>query len=226
MGRKGNGPKVKKPFCKKWWFWVIILFMGLGSLGSNGGATQEKDNSDTKIMNSQDDRGKSENQANGTARRQLTAEENKQTPEDTSEENPQELIQLPVIQPDPEPEPEPEPASEPTEAVSGDRVQNEPKQQAAEPTPETKAATAPALVSTPASSSGGGSGNANNFNTYDNAAQQQTDANWVLNMNTKKIHYPICSQVKKIAPKNYSTSNEDRSTLISRGYSMCGVCGK
>ena len=73
--------------------------------------------------------------------------------------------------------------------------------------------------------SGGGSGNADNFNTYDNSAQQDTEDKWVLNTSTMKIHYPSCIQVKKIAPQNYSTSNEDKDSLIARGYSMCGRCG-
>lgn len=71
-----------------------------------------------------------------------------------------------------------------------------------------------------------GGGVSNNFDTYDNSAQQQTEAKWVLNTSTMKMHYPTCNQVKKIAPQNYSTSNEDRDILISHGYSMCGVCGK
>ena len=73
--------------------------------------------------------------------------------------------------------------------------------------------------------SGGGNGNADNFNTYDNSAQQDTEDKWVLNTSTMKIHYPSCNQVKKIAPQNYSTSNEDKDSLIARGYSMCGRCG-
>lgn len=73
--------------------------------------------------------------------------------------------------------------------------------------------------------SGGWNGNADNFNTYDNSAQQDTEDKWVLNTSTMKIHYPSCIQVKKIAPQNYSTSNEDKDSLIARGYSMCGRCG-
>ena len=73
-----------------------------------------------------------------------------------------------------------------------------------------------------ATSTGGDS----NFNTYDNASQQQTEATYVLNTSTKKIHYPSCSSVKKIAPKNYSTSNSSVDELISQGYSTCGNCFK
>ena len=71
-----------------------------------------------------------------------------------------------------------------------------------------------------------GSGNENNFNTYDNKEQQQTTANYVLNTNTMKIHYPSCSSVAKIAPQNYSTSNQSVAELQAQGYTTCGRCFK
>lgn len=69
-----------------------------------------------------------------------------------------------------------------------------------------------------------GIGNSDNFHTYDNPEQQQTNQTWVLNTNTMKIHYPSCNSVKKIAPDNYSTSNLSESELIAKGYTTCGVC--
>ncbi len=74
------------------------------------------------------------------------------------------------------------------------------------------------------SSSGSGRGNADNFFTYDNEAQQQTAAQWVLNTNTMKIHYPSCESVKRIAPENYQTSNASKSDLLAQGYTTCGKC--
>lgn len=71
-----------------------------------------------------------------------------------------------------------------------------------------------------------GGGNSNNFNSYDNAEQQKTQDKWVLNTNTKKIHYPTCNDVKKIADKNYATSNMDLSALLNQGYTTCGHCFK
>ena len=71
---------------------------------------------------------------------------------------------------------------------------------------------------------GSSTGNGNNFNTYDNESQQNTTAAYVLNTNTKKFHEPSCRSVKKIAPKNYSTSNGPKDTLISQGYSPCKIC--
>lgn len=72
--------------------------------------------------------------------------------------------------------------------------------------------------------SGGGRGNADNFYTYDNPEQQNTDAKWVLNTSSKKIHYPNCGEVKKIAPKNYSESNLSESELLGQGYTTCKKC--
>lgn len=66
----------------------------------------------------------------------------------------------------------------------------------------------------------------NNFDTYNNAEQQQTVANYVLNNNTKKIHYPSCSSVPKIAPHNYATSSQTVEELIAQVYTTCGICFK
>lgn len=69
-------------------------------------------------------------------------------------------------------------------------------------------------------------GNGDNFNTYNNPAQQQTSASYVLNNNPErmKIHVPTCSDVKKIAPENYLESNLSISELETQGYSKCGHC--
>lgn len=71
---------------------------------------------------------------------------------------------------------------------------------------------------------GNGSGNADNFNTWDNPNQQNTSAKWVLNTSTLKIHYPRCSDVARIAPQNYSTSNLSEEELLRQGFTPCGRC--
>lgn len=73
-------------------------------------------------------------------------------------------------------------------------------------------------------SNGSSNGSGNNFNTYNNQSQQETTASYVLNKKTKKFHHPSCSDVPKIAPKNYSVSSETRETIISMGYQPCGHC--
>ena len=99
-------------------------------------------------------------------------------------------------------------------------------------TPTSTATSTPASTSTPTvtvssstgTSSNGGSGNANNFNTYNNTSQQKTSASYVLNTSSHKFHQPSCRVVPKISPKNYATSNSSRESLISQGYSSCGIC--
>lgn len=66
----------------------------------------------------------------------------------------------------------------------------------------------------------------NNFNTYDNEAQQQGDDLYVLNTSSMKIHHKTCDSVRKIAPQNYSTSNSSVNELTEQGYSLCGICFK
>lgn len=84
------------------------------------------------------------------------------------------------------------------------------------------AATLPSVNET--TSGNQSSGNGNNFNTYNNQNQQQTSAQWVLNTSTKKIHYPNCRDVPKIAPQNYATSNLSEGKLLNQGYTTCGHC--
>ena len=75
-----------------------------------------------------------------------------------------------------------------------------------------------------AAASTGTSSNGNNFNTYNNEAQQETSAQYVLNTSSRKFHYPSCRDVPKISPANYSTTNRSRSDLIASGWSPCGHC--
>lgn len=117
----------------------------------------------------------------------------------------------------------PSPVAEPTKAPTPSPTEKPTET----PTPTEEPAATP--TKKPASGSSdeetSGSGHSN-FNTHDNPEQQDTEDTWVLNTNTMKIHYPSCSSVKKIAPKNYSTSSESLDTLKSRGYTTCGICFK
>lgn len=70
----------------------------------------------------------------------------------------------------------------------------------------------------------GGSGNGDNFHTYDDPNQQQTTAQWVLNTKSKKIHYPTCRDVPRISPDNYAVSNQSERALLDQGYTTCGHC--
>ena len=103
------------------------------------------------------------------------------------------------------------------EQAEADRIAQEQAQQAeAERIAQEQAQAAQAAAQTQNS--------ANNFNTYDNASQQQTTSSYVLNTSTMKFHFPRCRDVKKIAPQNYSTYDGTRDDVMNQGYSPCGHC--
>ena len=47
---------------------------------------------------------------------------------------------------------------------------------------------------------------------------------YVLNLNTKKFHYPDCSSVEQIKPKNYEAFTGSREEVIARGFVPCKNC--
>lgn len=76
-------------------------------------------------------------------------------------------------------------------------------------------------------------GNEGTAGIADTAAPYETNqipasagTTYVLNTNSKKVHYPACSSVKKISANNYQESNDDLDVILDRGYSRCGICMK
>ena len=49
-------------------------------------------------------------------------------------------------------------------------------------------------------------------------------ATYVLNMNTRKFHYPDCNSVKQMKDKNKEVVEKTRDEVISMGYDPCGNC--
>lgn len=49
-------------------------------------------------------------------------------------------------------------------------------------------------------------------------------ADYVLNTNTKKFHYPDCSSVDQMSDKNKFYFSGAREEVIEMGYSPCGRC--
>lgn len=47
---------------------------------------------------------------------------------------------------------------------------------------------------------------------------------YVLNLNTKRFHYPYCPSVEDMKAKNRAYSKESREVLIEEGYVPCGRC--
>lgn len=51
-----------------------------------------------------------------------------------------------------------------------------------------------------------------------------SEITYVLNLNSKKFHYPSCHSAAKIAPHNYGETTESRDAVIARGFDPCGNC--
>ena len=47
---------------------------------------------------------------------------------------------------------------------------------------------------------------------------------YVLNTNSKKIHYPDCKAVNSISDYNKQTVNDSVANLEKQGYTKCGIC--
>lgn len=148
-----------------------------------------------------------------------------ETPPETEPESTVALPFEPVTQPETEPEPE--------ETDSGDMeltydTETEPIYEIPpQPQPELEVMSmndeceVPTDNTTVSSDTAGYSiGDNNPLSTYEHDTNGVT---YVLNTNTKKIHYPSCSSVEEIKPKNYATT-DDYNSAIAQGYVPCKRC--
>lgn len=60
-------------------------------------------------------------------------------------------------------------------------------------------------------------------NTLNTEDQKTT---YVLNTNSKKVHYPSCRSVDKIKLENMATTDKSIEELLNEGYTKCGNCWK
>ena len=157
-----------------------------------------------------------------------TTPEPEQILETPPETEPESTVALPF-----EPIPQPETEPEPEETDSGDmqltyETETEPIYEIPpQPQPELEVMSmndeceVPTDNTTVSSDTAGYSvGDNNPFGTYEHDTNGVT---YVLNTNTKKIHYPSCSSVEKIKPKNYATT-DDYNSAIAQGYVPCKRC--
>ena len=157
-----------------------------------------------------------------------TQPETEPAPETTPETEPESTVALPF-----EPIPQPETEPEPEETDGGDMeltydTETEPIYEIPpQPQPELEVMSmndeceVPTGNTTVSSDTAGYSvGDNNPFGTYEHDTNGVT---YVLNTNTKKIHYPSCSSVEKIKPKNYATT-DDYNSAIAQGYVPCKRC--
>lgn len=50
------------------------------------------------------------------------------------------------------------------------------------------------------------------------------ETTYILNTRSHKFHQPDCSAVEEMSDRNKAYTDEDRESLISQGYSPCGIC--
>lgn len=204
--KKGQGTKKKTGKIIKW---VVISYLGIAIIGNVTGLAD----SDSKTPSESQTEQASENSTEPSV---ASKEPDKDTNLRLATNNTAEPTVIPAVAPTPPPTIAPTPT--PTVAPTPPPTEAPTPEPTAEPQPD---------ISTPQSTEGTGSGAGNNnFDTYDNPDQQQTEDTYVLNTNSMKIHHPGCSSVAKIAPQNYSTSNESIADLQAKGYSTCQRCFK
>lgn len=63
-----------------------------------------------------------------------------------------------------------------------------------------------------------------NPSTSNTVEENTTEIKYILNINTKKFHYPRCSSVGQMSEKNKKVTNLSREEVISQGYNPCGNC--
>ena len=49
---------------------------------------------------------------------------------------------------------------------------------------------------------------------------------YILNLNSKKIHFPTCKSVSQMKEENKQVSDKKKEELILEGYSPCKICFK
>ena len=63
-----------------------------------------------------------------------------------------------------------------------------------------------------------------NDNDSDKFLDEDTEGDYVLNVNSRKFHHPGCSGAEKISEKNRRDYHGSRQQLIDEGYEPCGIC--
>lgn len=159
---------------------------------------------------------------------QETTPEPEQILETPPETEPESTVALP-FEPIPQPETEPEPEETDggnmeftyeteTEPIYEIPPQPQPELEVMSMNDECEVPTGNTTVSS--DTAGYSIGDNNPLSTYEHDTNGVT---YVLNTNTKKIHYPSCDSVEKIKPKNYATT-DDYTSAIAQGYVPCKKC--
>lgn len=141
-------------------------------------------------------------------------------PETAPETEPESTVSLPfepILQPETETEPEPEETGgdmQLTYETETEPIYEIPPQ----PEPELDVMSMNDECEVPM-----GNTNVNSDTASYSPSHDTNGVTYVLNTNTKKIHYPSCSSVEKIKPENYATT-DDYNSAIAQGYVPCKRC--
>lgn len=153
-----------------------------------------------------------------------TQPETEPAPETTPETEPESTVALPF-----EPIPQPETEPEPEETDSGDmqltyETETEPIYELPpQPQPELEVMSMNDVCEVRMGNTATVNSDTVSNNPLSTYEHDTNGVTYVLNTNTKKIHYPSCDSVEKIKPKNYSTT-DDYTSAIAQGYVPCKKC--
>ena len=86
--------------------------------------------------------------------------------------------------------------------------------------------TPPATDSSGSSQTPPATDSSSSSNQTSSGANNNQNITYVLNTNTKKIHYSSCSHVKKISAANRQDTKQSLAELLAAGYTKCGTCFK
>ena len=141
-------------------------------------------------------------------------------PEPVSEPVSEPIPEPALSAPDPEPEPEPVRSWTPEPEPEPEPVQTwEPEQEYTwQPEPE------PVQTWEPDQNTAGTWGGTDDPYWLQYTYEHEETTLYVLNTSSQKIHKPDCSDVARIKPENYATT-DDPETWLSWGYTNCGHCG-
>ena len=98
------------------------------------------------------------------------------------------------------------------------------KPAATKPAVTKPAATKPAVTKPPATKPPATKTPIGNSLITTNPKGDKNDYAYIVNMNTKKFHYPRCHSVDKMNDENKGYSNATKDQLVNAGYSPCGNC--
>jgi len=198
---KKKAPKqTGKKSIKKWAIGALAV-LAIGAAAS-GGTEEVSTAANLNVAQMEEQQAESAPKAEQTLPTEL---------EDTTAPDP---LSEPVPAPEPEPEPEPTPAPQPVPTPVPEPTPEPESVPAPEPEPEPEPTPAPQPVPLPVPEP----------TPEPEQSVEEAEYDYVLNKNSKKIHYPSCRSVDQMKEKNKKYFIGTRDEAIALGYEPCGNC--